>query len=273
MPHVRVGDHELWVHAQGTGSPILFLHGLFFDGRIFEHQTETLHHRFRTLNVDVRDHGRSVGPEERWTLEEAAEDVVDVMDELETGPCHVVGLSMGGMIALRLALAQPDRVRSLALLDTNAGVEIERSLHVAMAWTVRLAGALGVRALMPYAAGQMFSQGFRSEPEAQEWIDRVRSKDPGEIFRGAMAVFTRTSVLERIHEIEHPTLVLVGEEDRATPPRHSKDIAQGIPNARLVTVPGAGHMTTIEQPEDVTEHLDSFVRRVESGLLEKAELV
>lgn len=273
MPHVRVDDHRLWIREKGHGPPVVFVHGLFFDGRIFEPMTDALAPRFRTLNVDVRDHGRSDRVPRRWSLEDAAREILTALTELDVGPVHWVGLSMGGMIGLRAALQAPERIRSLALLDTSAESEPRQLLHKAMAHVVRLGGAPAVRGLLPYAVGQMFSESFAGTPTAERWVDRIRTSDPEALYRACMAVFDRGSVVDRIGRLEQPALVLVGEEDRATPPEHGQRLVEALPDARLVRVPGAGHMTPLEAPDQVTDALERFLRPFEIEAIDRTSPV
>lgn len=261
MPYVDVGTHRLWVEERGAGPPVLFVHGLFLDGRVFEAQVEALSERYRTLAVDVRDHGRSDGPPQRWTLGRAAHEILTVVDELDHGPVHWVGLSMGGMIGFRAALAEPERIRSLALLDTSAGPEPRAWLHKAMARTAGAFGRPAMQVLMPYVVRQMFSPDGRDSPEADRWTERILTMDPAAVERASMAVFDRGSVVDRLPEIEIPSLVLVGEEDRATPRPHAETIADGLPDARLVEIPEAGHLSPIERPDAVTDALETFLRK------------
>lgn len=260
MPHVDIGTHRLWVTDKGSGPPVLFVHGLFLDGRMFEAQADALHDRYRTLAVDVRDHGRSEGPARDWTLWEAAGDLFRLLDELGIGRVHWVGLSMGGMIGLRFALKHPDKLLSLSLLDTTAHSEPRALLHKAMARSVDVGGRPAARVLMPYVLKQMFSPEGRSSEAAEVWTERILSMDTDALVRSAMAVFDRGSLADRLHEIEVPSLVVVGEEDQATPPSHAERLAKGLPDATFERIPNAGHLTPLEAPDAVTDALDGFLR-------------
>lgn len=194
MPYVDVGTHELWVQVKGTGEPVLFVHGLFLDGRSFDAQAEALSERYRTIQVDVRDHGRSGGPPTRWSLWDAAGELALLIEELDHGPVHWVGLSMGGMLGLRVALRKPELVRSLALLDTSAAPEDRAWLHRSMARLVQALGRPAMRVLMPYVVRQMFSPAGRSSPAAERWTERILAMEPEAIVRGSLAVFDRGAI-------------------------------------------------------------------------------
>lgn len=264
MPSIDLGSHELWYEDTGDGPAVLLVHGLFFDHRMWEAQIEALQDTYRCIAVDVRCHGRSGCPGTGWDLWDAAEDIAALLDHLELDQVHWVGLSMGGMIGLRFALDHQDRLASLTLLDTSAERETREKMHKAMAGLARIGGRPLIRLMMPYAAGQMFSRSFKDSPEAQPWLDQVKELEPDRLHAGAMAVFDRGSLVDRLAEIRVPTMVLVGDRDRATPPSKAETIEKGIPGARRALVPGAGHMSPVERPEYVNRLVGGFLGQVET---------
>lgn len=263
MAYVDVGTHRLWVTEKGAGSPVVLLHPLFFDARVFEPLEGALVEEHRVLAVDVRDHGRSEGSSRPWTLDQAASEIDRALDELDVPQAHVVGVSMGGMIALRLALHRPDRVRSLALVSTSAEAEPRAWLHKAMTEAVRVAGRPATRLLMPYAIGRMFSQRARETGRADEWRRRIVAMDPGCLYRAGQAVFDREPILDRVDEIPAPALVLVADEDRAMPPDHGRRLAEAM-DAELTEIPTEGHLLPLEAPDAVEDELVHFLRRAEA---------
>lgn len=265
MPSIDLGSHELWYEDVGQGPAVLLVHGLFFDHRMWETQVEALQGSYRCISVDVRCHGRSGCPEAGWDLWDAAEDITGLLDHLELEQVHWVGLSMGGMIGLRFALEHQDRLASLALLDTSAEPEAREKMHKAMAGLAKIGGRPLIRLMMPYAAGQMFSKRFKDSPDADPWLDQVKELEPHRLHAGAMAVFDRGSLVDRLAEIRVPTLVLVGDRDQATPPSKAETIEKGIPDARRALVPAAGHMSPVERPEYVNRLLSGFLDQVSGG--------
>lgn len=264
MPYVNVGTHRLWVTDKGRGSPVVLLHSLFFDGRLWEPLEHALVEEHRVLAVDVRDHGRSEGPDRPWSLWDAAGDVDAVARELDARDAHVVGVSMGGMIALRWALAHPESVRSLSLVSTSAGTEPRAWLHKAMVEAVRLGGQPATRLLLPYAISRMFSEQARSQPEVEEWRRRIETTPPEAVYRSGRAVFDREPILDRLGEVDAPAQVLVADADEATPPEHGRQLAEALPDAELTELEGFGHTLPIEAPERVADELVHFLRRAEA---------
>ncbi|PSG96684.1 hypothetical protein BRD56_09370 [Thermoplasmatales archaeon SW_10_69_26] len=264
MSYVDVGTHRLWVTEKGRGSPVVLLHPLFLDSRVFERVAGDLVEEHRVLAVDVRDHGRSQGPPRSWTLREAAGEVEQAVRELEGRPAHVVGLSMGGMIGLRWALAHPDSVRSLALLSTSADEEPHAWLHQAMAEMVRVGGWPATQLLLPYATRRMFSEATQDSAEADVWRQRIAAMDPGALHRAGQAVFGRDAIVDRVGSIQAPALVGVAEQDEAVPPDHGRRLAEALPEAELAELPARGHLLPVEAPQALSEALVHFLRRAEA---------
>lgn len=269
MPSATVNGNEYEYEEAGSGTPVVFAHGLTFSRRMWDRQVEALSPRYRCLSYDFLGHGGSSLGDAEYTLEDEAESLHALIARWGASPAHVVGLSMGGMVALRLALAHPEDVRSLALLDTSAEAELpERApLYEQLAATAK---ARGPDSVADPVAAIMFSPGFvQSHPEAVEAYKRSFSAlDMEGLERATRAVARRTNVLDRISQISVPTLVIVGGEDGATTPDRAEHIVERVRGARLETIAGAGHMTTVEQPERVSELLAGFLAEADSAAAE-----
>jgi 3-oxoadipate enol-lactonase len=269
MPKATVDGKEYFYDEKGSGFPVVFAHSLTFDRHMWDHQVEALSGRYRCISYDFLGHGASSVGDGEYSLEDEAENLHALMVQWGASPAHLVGLSMGGMVGLRLALAHPHDVRSLALLDTSAEEEVaeRRPQYEAMAAAARASGAESVvDAVAPF----MFSRGFlQSQPEkvAQFRQSFIGSNVEG-IELATKAVTRRTNVLERISEIKAPTLVIVGGEDISTTPDKAQRIVERIAGARLETIAGAGHMTPIEQPERISQLLSEFLTGVDSAAAE-----
>ena len=266
MPSATVNGLVYDYEEKGSGLPIVFAHGLTFDRHMWDHQVETFSPRYRCIAYDFLGHGGSpVGPEGD-SLEDEAENLHALMAQWGASPAHIVGLSMGGMVALRLALAHPQDVRSLTILDASAEEELpeRRPLYEQLAATAK---AQGPQTVADPVVGFMFSRGFvQSQSEKVEAYKRsFEALDMDGLEAATKAVTRRTRVLERIPQIAVPTLVIVGGEDISTTPDKAQRIAEGIRGARLETVAGSGHMTPVEQPERISELLSAFLAQVDGG--------
>ena len=264
LVETRVG--RLFVETRGTGVAIVLWHSLLCEGGMWRHQVPDLAKQHRVINIDGPGHGRSSSVRRTYSLEDCADAAIEVMDALEVERAHWAGLSWGGMTGMRVALRHPDRLRSMALLDTSADREARRKLpsYRVMAFVARRVGALPM--LLDRIEPLFFTRETRrSQPVVvRDFRDHLARMDPESLGRAVDAViFDRGDIRDRLGEIRVPTLVMVGTEDVSTPPAKSREIAAGIPGAELVEIPKAAHLSALEQPERVTEELLRFFARVE----------
>jgi len=246
------------------GDPaVVLLHGLLFDGRMWGPQVGPLAELGRVLVFDGPGHGKSEVPPP-FSLEDHAEALTDAFRELGVESAILCGLSWGGMLAMRFAIAHGDRVRALALLDTSADVHprSERLKNRAFLSLHRRVGfpmALYKKQVEPIMWGP---HARRYQPELVERSARdTLGFDREGVYRAGRAVMIeRTYIEPRLAAIRVPTLVVCGRDDIATPPDHSRRIAAKIFGARLAMIDDSGHTSTLEQPELVNAELVPFVK-------------
>ena len=188
-------------------------------------------------------------------------DAVAIIETLDARPCHFVGLSMGGFVGLRLAIRRPDLLASLALLETSA--EPEHAANVPKYRALALvARTLGTRWVVDRVMPILFGRTFMSDParadERATWRREIASR-PRSIVRAVHGVIERDGVVDQIASIRVPTLVLVGDEDVATPAPKARRIHELIPGSRLAHIAAAGHSSPVEQPAAVTQALVDFI--------------
>jgi 3-oxoadipate enol-lactonase len=242
----------------------MLLHGLLFDGRMWRHQVEPLSALGRVIVLDGPGHGKSEDPP-RFALEDHAEALFDIVKVLGIDRAVLVGLSWGGMISMRFSLKHPDRVRAMCLMDTSAEVEplagrVKNRLFISVHRRVGLPMSVFNKEVAPLMFGD---ETLRDRPELVEQTARNTLGFSREgIARASLAVVVhRKSILEELGKVRTPTLVICGEQDRATTPDKAQNIARAIPGAELVMIPGAGHMSALEAPERVNKVLLPFVER------------
>ena len=263
MGTVRAGGVDLhYVERGGGEQTVVFAHSYLVDHRQFEAQIDALSERYRVIAYDHRDHGRSGKATERYAMGDLVRDGVAVIEATDAAPCHWVGLSTGGFVGMRLALWYPELLRRLVLMDTSAQNEswFRRLRYRGMFAVLR---RLGARPLRREIMRMMFGRTSFATPARAEmlavWEERMAAADPEGMIRFGTAIFGRDDVLDRLHRVEHPTMVVVGEEDLATPPPLSRNIAAAIDGARLEVVPGTGHLNTLEDPATITALLQEFL--------------
>jgi len=263
MRTLRANDVELAYLERGDGGETVVLaHSYLVDHRQYELQIERLAERYRVIAYDHRDHGRSGRVTQRYGIYDLVADAEALIEGTGAAPCHFVGLSAGGFVGLRIALRSPHLLRSLVALDTSAELEpaLKRFKYESMFQVLRL---LGFRPLIGTVMSLMFGPDTLRNPERREemalWAERMSSNDRAALIRFGRAIFARDSLVERLARIDLPTMVVVGEHDGPQPPARARVIAEGIPGARLEIVPRAGHLSTIDNPERVTELLLEFL--------------
>lgn len=267
--HLTVNGTSLWVEdSGGDGVPLLFSHGLLMSGRMFDAQVAALQGRYRCIRWDHRGQGRSADDGGRAiSIEQVTADAVALVRTLALPPAHFVGLSMGGFVGMRIAARHPELLRSLALLDTSADPEPAENVP-----RYRLLNAVARWFGLRWVAGRvmpiMFGRTFLTDPAKAAERARWRAQLTGNrrsIYRAVNGVVERAGVAEELGNVRCPTLVVVGEEDVATVPAKSERIRALIAGAELVRIPGAGHSSSVEQPEAVTAAIAAFLARVDGA--------
>jgi 3-oxoadipate enol-lactonase len=225
-------------------------------------QIEPMAELGRVIVFDGPGHGKSE-PAPRFMLEDHADALFDAFGELGIRRAIVIGLSWGGMTAMRLALQHPEVVSGLGLLDTSAEVDslVERAKYRAFIAVHRRTG-FPLSFFKRQIAPLMFSPTIVAENArlVEETYRRTMGFDRNGVARASLAVVVhRKTVLPDIGRIHTPTLVMCGREDRSTPVARSEAIAKAIPNAGLVVLDGLGHMAPLEDSKAVNRHLIPFV--------------
>jgi pimeloyl-ACP methyl ester carboxylesterase len=269
---IEVNGIGLHVEDTGGGEPVVvFSHGLLLSSRLWDAQVEGLRGRFRCISYDHRGQGQSdASPERSIGMDTCAADAAALIEALGVAPCHFVGLSMGGFVGMRLAARRPELLSSLSLLETSADPEPAANQTRYRLMTL-VARYLGPRAVASRVAPILFGATFLSDParaaEASLWRSRLAA-NRRDIWRAATgAVLERQGVHDELSRIRAPTLVVVGEEDVATPVARAERIVNAIPGARLVRIPRAGHTSPVEEPAAVTAALREFLESAEARKL------
>jgi 3-oxoadipate enol-lactonase len=256
-----VNGVTLAVEVRGDGPAVLFVHGYPFDRSIWSHQVAALD-GYRRIAPDLRGMGASDAPDLGYSMEIYAADLAALLDVLAVEEVVLCGLSMGGYIAFECLRRWRQRVRGLVLMDTRAEADTAegRKARDAAAALARDGGADAVtESLLPQVLGRSTRTG------ASITVERVRgmmSSTPVPGLVGALAAMRdRPDSSPLLAELAGvPTLVMVGEEDALTPPDVARAMADRIPGARLVTIPGSGHLPPVERPVETTRALLEFLR-------------
>lgn len=246
---------------QGQGMPVVLLHGFPFTRWMWRPQTPALARGHRVITPDFRGFGDSGGLPER--LEQLAEDVHALVEHLGLPRFVLGGFSMGGYVAFRYLARHADRLAGLMLLDTRAEPDSEegRQRRYAAIERIRAEGPAGY--LEEFARLVVSPKTLASRPETMAEVRRLmEGARPDALAAGLRAMAERPDSTPLLGTVAVPTLVVVGEDDKATPVESSRAMAASIPGAELVIIPDAGHMCNVEQPEAFTAALLMFLRRI-----------
>lgn len=242
--------------------PVLLLHGLGVYGESWWHQIQMLkQYGFNPIAPDLPGFGSTPCLTERWTVRRAAASVITGLDDRSVGQTVVCGLSMGGAVALQLAIDYPDRVSGLILINTFSALR-PASVSEAVYFLRR-----GVKAYLRSPGDQaelVADRVFPSEEHA-EWrrrlIDSIRASDP-KVYKQAMIALARFDANQHLTEINTPVLVITGACDTTIPPNVQKRMAQKIPHADYQVIDGAGHGVIIDHYQEVNRLILNFVNRI-----------
>ncbi|MCS7177741.1 MAG: alpha/beta fold hydrolase [Anaerolineae bacterium] len=260
MPYITVNGLRMHYRALGAGPAVVLIHGLGSCGEDWSLlQAPALSQRYRVLMPDLRGHGRSDKPPGPYTIPQMAEDIAGFLPAVGADAAHVVGFSLGGVVAQALAAHHPERVRSLILVNTFACLrpkgweEWQRTLTRlgALLVSLTLQARLEARELFP-----------RPDQTSLRCIayHRLCANDPA-AYRAAMMAAARYDGRQDLRRIRAPTLVVAGLEDTVVPLRAKEELAAGIPGARLITIPRSGHATPTDQPVAFNRILLDFLRQ------------
>jgi 3-oxoadipate enol-lactonase len=270
--YATVNSVRLAYRDRGQGRPIvlLLIHGFPLDHRMWDAQLAGLADQARVIAPDLRGFGRSAaalaGP---LTMDQHADDLAGLLDHLAIERAVVAGLSMGGYIAFAFWRRHRERVQGLVLADTRAERDSPQAqanrdasaVKVREAGVAALAGDMLPRLLAPAT----LAPASLAQPRLVERMRAMMADQPADTVIAALAgLRDRPDSRPTLPTVAVPTLVLAGEHDALTPPADASAMAAAIPGARLVAIPGAGHMGPLEKPRAVNAALRGFLREVET---------
>jgi len=279
MSTTTVHGVDLYYDVSGSGDPLLLIMGLAADSTAWAFQVPEFSKHYRTIVFDNRGVGRSAKPVGPYTIHQMADDAVALLDVLDVERAHVVGVSMGGMIAQELVLRHPSRVRGLVLACTypepDENIEAMRQFSLTQfGGSVTASGEMRIdlttlnpMMLLQHMLPMVFNPEFiqKELPKLlQVFGGALQYGFSLEAILGQVEAVMSHSATDRLHHIASPTLVLTGDADRLVPPANSDILAKLIPGAKLVKVPGGSHGFNFEVPDVFNREVLSFLASVKS---------
>jgi 3-oxoadipate enol-lactonase len=261
LPYSRSHNsiHYLDINPNGTPN-VLLLHGLGADASSWAYQFPTLiQNGYRTIAFDIPGFGESKYLGNGWNIKEASRKIAEVIISERLHPAHIAGISLGGALALQLAIDYPNLLNKLILINTMANLRPKKvgDLYYLIKRFL-IANIKGVNAQAEIVAFRLFQKPDQ-EFLRKELIERIKNSDP-RIYRSAMVSLGLFDVRRKIEKIRVTTLVISGENDSTVPIELQKDLADRIPGARHEIIENSGHAVIVDQPEKFNKIFLEFLK-------------
>ncbi len=264
---LQSNGQTLYWESYGEGKPLILTMGIGYDSTLWGlHQVPFFSEHFKTIIFDNRDVGRSSKATKAYVIADMADDVAGLMDGLGIERTHLLGLSMGGMIAQEFAIRYPKKLDKLVLTGTGAANARSKFDPISIWSYIKTQDTNGLM----FAAQQfiwLFSESFNRNHEAVNQTLQMLANNPNpvtaEAFQRQAEAYVKHDTLDRLNQVTTPTVVIAGEQDRLTPPWICKEVADAIPNAKYILIMGTGssHVLPLERPDDFNHAVLSFLQQ------------
>jgi 3-oxoadipate enol-lactonase len=258
MPIAEIrGQHIYYEDSGGTDIPLVLNHGFLMDSDMFEPQKRTLGGGHRIITWDQRGHGRTVSTSEPFTYWDSADDLAALLDHLGVARAVVGGMSQGGFVALRFALAYPNRTAALVLIDTQSSREVPDKVEqydvMHDVWVTSGASDQLAEMVAAIIVGN-------HRPESLTWIAKWKAREPASLTPIYRTLMDRDDVTARMGEIRVPALVIHGTDDVAIDMSLAERLCGTLAGCRgVVRIDGAGHASNLTHPEPVNRAIEEFL--------------
>jgi 3-oxoadipate enol-lactonase len=259
MPRILVNGIQLYYEEGGSGSPLVFIHGLGSSTRDWENQVPDFSRSHRVVAFDLRGHGRSDKPQGPYSMSMFSADTAALIKVLRLGAAHVVGISLGGGIALQLALDAPELVRTIVVVNSGpAMVGPSADAKKEIESRVQIVQQKGMRAMGEVLSAQLFPKG-EQEPLRKTFVQRWAENDP-RAYVEALRAMADWNVTGRLGSIHCPALIVSADQDYS-PVAAKEAYVKLIPAAELVVITDAHHATPLDQPKKFNAALSAFLAK------------
>ncbi|WP_198334330.1 alpha/beta fold hydrolase [Psychrobacter namhaensis] len=266
MPTIKINNADIYFEDSAPNDaqkPVMvFAHGLLWNSRMYDKQVEHFQKDYRCIAFDFRGQGQSQITKSGYDMDTLTEDALGLLAALDIDKCHFVGLSMGGFVAQRIALKRPELLQSLILLETSADPEDPKNVpqYRKLVKAIRWLGIKRVsNKVMPIMFGSTFLADKLRKSDRKQWLAMLQGNRKGGVIKATMGVIERTGTYEQLGDITTPTLIIVGDEDAATPYSKSERMHFAIAGSKLAVIKGAGHTSTVEEPDQVNRVIGQFL--------------
>ena len=257
MPICNIDHLKLYYEEYGSKDqvPIIFIHGLMASSEIWKPQVEYFKHNRRIIIYDLRGHGQSDKPRERYSIEQFSDDLYSFMNSLKIGKAIIAGHSMGGMTVLRFTLDHQEMLDKIILIDTTPKSSYSLGRRLVF-FISQIAMSINYMLFMKYYLNRVFGKGY-PESEKVKALEKVL-QNPKHVVKSCFSTIQEFDVLSELNKIQVPTLIIHGSQS-INPLRQAMDMKEGISDAELVIIEGAGHTLTSGAPRKICEAIEKFV--------------
>ena len=255
---------ELHYEIQGTGLPVILIHGYPLSQKIWAPQVEALRAEFCVITPDVRGHGESAATRGIYTMDILADDILTLMQHLQCGPAVLAGHSMGGYIALAFWRKYPEWMKGLVLVSTRAAADsVEgRAGREALAQAVEKEKS-AVPVLAKMLPHMLAPASLTANAHLKTEVEGIMSHTSQQGLAGALrGMAMRADVQESLAAMRIPVLIVAGTADALIPYAESEKMARAIPGAELRLIEGAGHLPSLEKPDELNPMLQAWLRKI-----------
>jgi 3-oxoadipate enol-lactonase len=251
---IKAKDIELYYEMQGEGEPIIFSHGWMCDCSIWNSQIEFFSKKYyKEIAYDQRGHGKSDKPQTDYSIETLSNDLYSLAQELNLEKVTLVGHSMGGMTALTFALNHPNKVSKLVLVGTSARMTLSGYIQL---WIM-----LHIFSYESFVRGMIDFQYYQpSEQVKKKELERTMKTPKFAAYECFTEFMRNYDIRDRVYKIEVPTLIIVGEKDKATPVEMSQYLNREIKGSKLQIIPDSRHMVMVDKPNELNGIIEEFIK-------------
>lgn len=245
------------------GLPVVFIHGFPFNHSMWEPQMKALPNNIRAVTYDVRGHGESDVADGIYTIEIFVDDLIALLEHLSIEKTVLCGLSMGGYVTLRAFERHPERFKALILCDTRTEADTNEG-KVKRSASIKTVKTDGVGAFADgFVKAVLAERSFQANPAVVDTVrDMIKGNSALGICGTLLALAARTDTTAVLSSVRIPTLILVGAEDKLTPPSASESMRDRIAKSEMHVIPHAGHMSNLENAEEFNAHLIPFLKKM-----------
>ena len=266
MPYITVNNARIYYEEHGQGKEtIVFGHSMLFNLRMFDDQVKFLNSNYRCVLFDFRGQGKSEVTSNGYDLDNLTIDALEFIKALNCNPCHFIGFSMGGMVAMRLAIRHPEVLKSLILIDTSSDPEPSKG-HFKNKMMLWVAKYLGLKPLANKILSMFFGPSFMKDPDRKDlrttWKNHFLANSRTGLVHAVKGVLWREGITSDLSKIKVPTLILWGHHDFLTDKDKAYILHENIDKSELQIVPRAGHMSPVEEPDVVNSLISDFLKNI-----------